>query len=69
VSVERKYEDLQEMAASRRHKLVESKKLYEFRREADDLTAWITEKEAIAGSEDYGTDVEHVQVSYLKWFS
>jgi hypothetical protein len=64
-SVEARYQELQELATQRRHRLVECKKLYEFRREADDITTWIAEKEAIAGSEDYGTDVEHIQVS--KW--
>jgi len=61
--VENKYRELVELAAARRRKLVETKKLFEFHREVDDVQAWIAEKNTIAGSEDYGTDIEHVQVS------
>ena len=60
--VEMKYRQLLELAAARRRKLVETKKLFEFHREVEDIEAWITEKNAVAGSEDYGTDIEHVQV-------
>ena len=60
--VEDKYRELLELAAARRRKLVETQKLFEFHREVEDVEAWILEKNAIAGSEDYGTDVEHVQV-------
>ena len=60
--VENKYRELMELAAARRRKLVETKKLFEFHREVEDVQAWIVEKNAIAGSEDYGTDIEHVQV-------
>lgn len=63
--IESKYHQLLELAAARRRKLVETKKLFEFHREVEDVQAWITEKNAIAGSEDYGTDIEHVQVYYL----
>lgn len=61
-AVESKYRELNELSASRRHKLLEAKKLYEFHREAHDVTKWIREKEVVAGSEDYGTDIEHVEV-------
>ena len=61
-AIETKYADLLELAAARRRKLVETKKLFEFHREVEDVEAWIMEKNAIAGSEDYGTDIEHVQV-------
>ena len=54
----------QDLAAARRARLVEQKKLFEFMRECEETVAWMREKEAIAGSEDYGTDVEHVEVSY-----
>jgi len=61
-AVEGKYRELLELAAARRRKLVETKKLFEFHREVEDVEAWIEEKNAVAGSEDYGTDIEHVQV-------
>ena len=60
--VETKYRELVELAAARRRKLVETKKLFEFHREVEDVEVWIMEKNVIAGSEDYGTDIEHVQV-------
>ncbi len=44
---------------------MDNKKLFEFFREADEVSIWIKEREVIAASEDYGTDVEHVQVSHL----
>ena len=31
-------------------------------REANELEAWISEKEAVASSEDTGRDLEHVEV-------
>jgi len=65
VSTEARYGELQDLAGVRRKKLIETKKLFEFFREADDVIAWIREKEAIAESDDYGTDIEHVQVGGL----
>ncbi len=62
-SVEAQYRELQDLAASRRKILNENKKMFEFYREADEVATWIKEREVIAASEDYGTDLEHVQVS------
>ncbi len=71
MSIEAKYRELQDLAADRRAKLVDNKKLFEFYREADEVAKWIKEREVIAASEDYGTDLEHVQVgtggSCLVW--
>ncbi len=61
-AIEAKYRDLQDCAASRRHQLSDNKKLFEFFREVDEVSVWIKEQAAVAGSEDYGTDLEHVQV-------
>ena len=61
-NIETKYRELQDLSAARRAKLMDNKKLFEFLREVDDVAVWIKEKEVIAASEDYGTDVEHVQV-------
>ncbi len=60
--IEESYRELQDLSAARRAKLTDNKKLFEFLREADDVAQWIKEKEVVAASEDYGTDVEHVQV-------
>ena len=42
---------------------MDNRKLFEFLREADDVAVWLKERAAIAGSDDYGTDLEHVEVS------
>lgn len=60
--VERKYRELQDLVMSRRKKLTENKNLFEYLREVEDVCGWIKEQEVIAASEDYGTDLEHVQV-------
>ena len=64
IATEDRFRELQDLVAQRRSRLQEAKKLYEFHREADEVTTWIREKESIAGSEDYGTDLEHVQVKH-----
>ena len=63
-SIEAKYRELQDLAGIRRTRLTELNKLYEFYREADDVAIWIKDREVVASSEDYGTDVEHVQVIF-----
>ena len=63
-----RYRELVELASARRRKLVETKKLFEFHREVEDVETWIVEKTAVAGSEDYGTDIEHVQVQICYHF-
>ncbi|XP_048733527.1 spectrin alpha chain, non-erythrocytic 1-like isoform X2 [Ostrea edulis] len=66
-SVEQKYSSLQDLASQRRIKLLETRRLFEFYREADDVTNWITDKVVIASSEDYGQDLEHVEVLQQKF--
>lgn len=61
-AVENKYSKLQDLTNQRRAKLNDSKKLFEFYREANEVSTWITEKGNVASSEDYGTDLEHVEV-------
>ena len=63
--MERQYRRLQDLTNQRRNKLNDSKKLFEFYREADETANWISDKSVIAGSEDYGTDLEHVEVSVM----
>lgn len=54
-------------------RLVESRKFYKFIREAEDVAEWIGDQTTVAASEDYGRDVEHVelliQVTYFKIFN
>ncbi|KAL5291928.1 SPTBN5 family protein [Megaselia abdita] len=55
------YEELLKLAKSRNIRLAESKKLYEYLRETEDLHEWIADQMAVTASEDYGEDVEHVE--------
>lgn len=64
--VESQFNELQELAAQRMHRLEESRQLHIYNREVDEVEAWISEKEVIATLEDYGKDLEHVVVSQSK---
>lgn len=46
----------------REARLIDSKKLYKFLREAEEVAEWISDQTAVAASEDYGRDVEHVEL-------
>ena len=61
--IEQQYSQLQDLTTQRRQKLLDSKKLYEFYHEADTVEGWLADRALIAGSEDYGQDLEHVEVS------
>ena len=66
-SVESRYSELQDLTNQRRAKLTDSRKMFEFYRECEEVSVWITEKGVIAASEDYGTDLEHVQILQQKF--
>ncbi|XP_053697591.1 spectrin beta chain, non-erythrocytic 1 isoform X2 [Sabethes cyaneus] len=59
--IQYQFQELNRLAGEREKKLAETKKLYEFIREIDDLQEWIEMQMTTAGSEEYGTDVEHVE--------
>uniref|UniRef100_A0A182W3B1 Spectrin beta chain n=1 Tax=Anopheles minimus TaxID=112268 RepID=A0A182W3B1_9DIPT len=59
--IQYQFQELNRLATEREKKLAEMKKLYEFVREIDDLQEWIEVQMTTAGSEEYGTDVEHVE--------
>ncbi|XP_050079457.1 spectrin beta chain, non-erythrocytic 1 [Anopheles maculipalpis] len=59
--IQYQFVELNRLAGEREKKLAEMKKLYEFVREIDDLQEWIEVQMTTAGSEEYGTDVEHVE--------
>ncbi|XP_074649217.1 spectrin beta chain-like isoform X2 [Tubulanus polymorphus] len=67
IKVETNYRNLQKLAKSRRQALIENKRLFEFFREADDVDDWIKEKMVTAASDDYGIDLDHVQVHQHKF--
>lgn len=61
-SVQRQYEELQQLSKLRDAHLVESKKLYEFLQEIDEVNEWIDQQMTVTASEEYGEDVEHVEL-------
>ncbi|XP_055376264.1 spectrin beta chain, non-erythrocytic 1 isoform X2 [Condylostylus longicornis] len=68
-NVSSNYEELLKFSSEREHRLVESKKFYEYLRETEDLHEWINDQMAITASEDYGEDVEHVEQLILAFES
>ncbi|CAG2161762.1 unnamed protein product, partial [Oppiella nova] len=60
--LELKFHRLNELCAKKALKLSENRKHFSFIRDADELLIWIREQMIIACSEDYGQDVEHVEL-------
>jgi spectrin beta len=60
--IEAQFSELQSLTAKRSSRLAESLKLYRFLREADEVAEWMGDQTAVAASEDYGRDVEHVEL-------
>ena len=56
---------LQTLTAARRSKLQESIKLHQYIRDVDEVLSWLTEKQAVAASDDYGKDFEHLLVNVM----
>ena len=50
------------LASQRSSRLCESLKLFQFLREADDVAEWKGDQTAVASSENYGCDVEDVEL-------
>ncbi|XP_043484059.1 spectrin alpha chain [Leptopilina heterotoma] len=62
VEIEHKFEDLQALKERRSQRLLESEKYHKFIRQADEVIEWIGDQTTVAASEDYGRDVEHVEL-------
>ncbi|XP_066999614.1 spectrin beta chain, non-erythrocytic 5 isoform X3 [Anabrus simplex] len=60
--IEAQFSELQALAEQRRKRLLESHKFFRFLREADEVAEWISDQTALTASEDYGQDVEHVEL-------
>jgi spectrin beta len=60
--IETQFSELQLLASQRSSRLVESLKFYRFLRETDEVAEWMGDQTALAASEDYGRDVEHVEL-------
>jgi len=56
---------LQTLTAARRSKLQESIKLHQYIRDVDEVLSWLSEKQAVAASDEYGKDFEHLLVVIL----
>ena len=65
--METRFQGLSEKASYRRQRLLDSNQLFNFYREADEVEAWIAERESIATSDDYGHDLEHVETLLKKF--
>lgn len=53
----------------RAKRLEDSGKLFRFLRESDEVGEWLNDQMAVAASEDYGRDVEHVEILIQKFES
>ncbi|XP_075227745.1 spectrin beta chain, non-erythrocytic 5 kst isoform X2 [Lycorma delicatula] len=53
---------MQQLSREREARLVQSRKLFRFLREAEEVAEWIGDQTTVAASEDYGRDVEHVEL-------
>ncbi|XP_033210984.1 spectrin beta chain, non-erythrocytic 1 isoform X3 [Belonocnema kinseyi] len=60
--IENKFEELQKLKEKRSQRLLESEKYHKFIRQADEVIEWIGDQTTVAASEDYGRDVEHVEL-------
>ncbi|XP_024085304.1 spectrin alpha chain, non-erythrocytic 1 isoform X3 [Cimex lectularius] len=62
IEIENKLKEIEALYKEREWLLVESRKYFRFLREAEEVAEWISDQTAIAASEDYGRDVEHVEL-------
>ncbi|KAF6212345.1 hypothetical protein GE061_012867 [Apolygus lucorum] len=60
--LEDKLKELEALFKTREWRLLESRKFFRFIRESEEVAEWISDQTAIAASEDYGRDVEHVEL-------
>jgi spectrin alpha len=66
-AIKGKYTSLVRLAKDRKHRLEESLKLHELKREVNELHSWIGDKEAVASSDELGKDLDHVLVLIKKF--
>lgn len=56
------YAEIEKLVSEREKRLLEALKYFGFIRECNELQEWINDQLVKAASEDYGTDVEHVEL-------
>ena len=59
------YESVLRLSASRRSALEDQLSLYVFEREAGELQTWLSSHQSVAQSEEYGQDLEDVEVGRM----
>ncbi len=67
VSIKSKYNRLQQLVKDRKQGLEESKKKFHLTRDINELEHWITEREALASTDELGKDIEHVEALKKKF--
>ena len=65
--LEEQYSELTSLLETRRLRLKQSGQLFRFLAEADEAADWVTDQMQMAASEDYGRDVEHVELLVSGW--
>ena len=61
------WDNLQVKSTEKRKRLEDAQKRERFIHEADEVLAWIADKEAVASSEELGRDLEHVVMLQKKF--
>ena len=56
------WQQLLKTSGDKRQKLQDAQKREQFTREADEVAVWISDREAVASSEEFGKDLEHVEL-------
>lgn len=65
--IKRKFGRLQQLAKDRYQALEESKKKFHLTRDINELEHWISDKEALASTDELGKDIEHVEALMKKF--
>ncbi|KAF5308651.1 hypothetical protein FQR65_LT06112 [Abscondita terminalis] len=60
--IENQFEELKHLLQERKKSLSEALTYFSFVRECSEMQEWMNDQQAKAASEDYGTDVEHVEL-------
>lgn len=60
-AIQNLFNELNTLVKQRELNLFESKKLYKFLHEIEEVHEWIADQMAVTASEDYGDDVEHIE--------
>lgn len=62
------WQRLRQMALMRQERLFGAHEIQRFNRDADETIAWISEKDVVLGSDDYGRDLATVQTLQVRTY-